>query len=427
MADSTIEILFDIPVRIKEGVELKKFSNKTNEIQYLLISDKRHYLVNLTIYNLIEVIKKFSGITEIRKEYSKTQNSEYSTNDIIIAINEILVQKHVVESKYPIKSDRPKSFLYFKFPIFSRSALKPITGVLQNLFKPKIAYLLIAITIFAHMFIALNYFNQGQLTTLLANPYSMLITMSLLLFSIIFHEFGHSSACRFFGARYEEIGFGIYLRFPVFYSNISDVWRLPPYKRAIIDIAGMYFQYLFNIILIIVFLITKQEIFLNVVKLVCIQTLFTLNPFFRFDGYWVATDLLGVPNLRKKSSEMLFYLAQKYLLGKNPKQIILHIKPFAKKIFVFYAVISNVFFVYFIFFFFVTIPSIIMSLPTAIQNTVNVVLNNDQYSIQEIVTSVYQLLIRLLLTGFSLFFTVKIISRINKLLIKIYNTLIIKG
>jgi len=68
-----------------------------------------------------------------------------------------------------------------------------------------------------------------------------------------------------------------------------------------------------------------------------------------------------------------------------------------------------------------------MSLPTAIQNTVNVVLNNDQYSIQEIVTSVYQLLIRLLLTGFSLFFTVKIISRINKLLIKIYNTLIIKG
>jgi len=92
MADSTIEILFDIPVRIKEGVELKKFSNKTNEIQYLLISDKRHYLVNLTIYNLIEVIKKFSGITEIRKEYSKTQNSEYSTNDIIIAINEILVQ-----------------------------------------------------------------------------------------------------------------------------------------------------------------------------------------------------------------------------------------------------------------------------------------------------------------------------------------------
>jgi len=32
-----------------------------------------------------------------------------------------------------------------------------------------------------------------------------------------------------------------------------------------------------------------------------------MNPILRFDGYWIATDISGIPNLRKRSKELFYY------------------------------------------------------------------------------------------------------------------------
>ena len=44
--------------------------------------------------------------------------------------------------------------------------------------------------------------------------------------SSFFHELGHAAACKYFGIRHGGIGFGLYLNFPVLYTDVTEVWKL---------------------------------------------------------------------------------------------------------------------------------------------------------------------------------------------------------
>ena len=79
------------------------------------------------------------------------------------------------------------------------------------------------------------------LTAVVLNVYFFLTTEDLLLFnnkvdvytvvglfvfmlaSSFFHELGHASACKYFGVRHGGVGFGLYLNFPVLYTDVTKV------------------------------------------------------------------------------------------------------------------------------------------------------------------------------------------------------------
>ena len=44
-----------------------------------------------------------------------------------------------------------------------------------------------------------------------------------MLASSFFHELGHASACKYFGVCHGGIGFGLYLNFPVLYTDVTEV------------------------------------------------------------------------------------------------------------------------------------------------------------------------------------------------------------
>jgi putative peptide zinc metalloprotease protein len=66
---------------------------------------------------------------------------------------------------------------------------------------------------------------------------------------------------------------------------------------------------------------------------------FNGNPLLRFDGYYVFSDLIGIPNLGKRSNAYLGYLTQRYLFGEksatSPAE-----NPTERKWFVFYGIAS---------------------------------------------------------------------------------------
>jgi hypothetical protein len=119
----------------------------------------------------------------------------------------------------------------------------------------------------------------------------------LYLFSILVHEFGHATACRRFGASPGEIGFGLYLIYPAFYTSLTEAWRLPRKQRAVVDLGGIYFQSLLTLILYGLFAITKQAGYLLSIAFIAGTITFSLNPFLRLDGYWMLNDLLGLTAL----------------------------------------------------------------------------------------------------------------------------------
>ena len=111
------------------------------------------------------------------------------------------------------------------------------------------------------------------------------------------HELGHASACKYLNINQDGIGVGLYLIFPVLYTNVSNIWNLSRNKRLLVNIAGVYFQFIFLIITIIIFIFTQNNLLKYLIHIININILVTLNPFFRFDGYWIVSDILGVPNL----------------------------------------------------------------------------------------------------------------------------------
>lgn len=135
--------------------------------------------------------------------------------------------------------------------------------------------------------------------------------------SSLFHELGHASACQFYNIRHGGIGFGLYLNFPVFYTDVSNTWTLPRKKRCIVNVAGVYFQILLLIPLLIIYFYTQNDILKYVTIMTNINFIITLNPFFKFDGYWLMTDLLGVANLRKKMWGVYHLFVEKTEKKKN--------------------------------------------------------------------------------------------------------------
>jgi len=137
----------------------------------------------------------------------------------------------------------------------------------------------------------------GPLLLVLRDPLVFLAVAGLTLVSLLFHEFGHASACRYGGARPGVIGFGLYLIFPSLYTDVTDVYRLPRAARLRVDLGGVYFNAIFILILGGCYAATGNPLFLAAVFLDNFQILQQLFPLVRMDGYFILGDLAGVPDL----------------------------------------------------------------------------------------------------------------------------------
>ena len=60
-------------------------------------------------------------------------------------------------------------------------------------------------------------------------------------FSTTLHEIGHATATSFFGASHGGIGGGFYLFSPVYFADVTDIWRLKKWQRIVVNVAGVYF------------------------------------------------------------------------------------------------------------------------------------------------------------------------------------------
>lgn len=118
--------------------------------------------------------------------------------------------------------------------------------------------------------------------------------------SLLVHEFGHAAACWRFGLAPGAVGFTMYLLFPALYTDVTRAWGLSRRQRVVIDLGGNYFQAVVGTAYLALFGVTGWQAFGVATSLVALSMLFSLNPVFKCDGYWVVADALGVTNLSDK-------------------------------------------------------------------------------------------------------------------------------
>jgi hypothetical protein len=138
-----------------------------------------------------------------------------------------------------------------------------------------------------------------------AFPGVLLLVYGLAVAGTIFHELGHATACHYGGARPGRMGVGLYYVWPVFYTDVTDSYRLDRRGRIRTDLGGVYFNGVFALVLAAVFFRTGFEPLLLVILIQHVQAAQQLVPWLRLDGYYVLTDLVGVPDVLSRLRPIL--------------------------------------------------------------------------------------------------------------------------
>ena len=142
----------------------------------------------------------------------------------------------------------------------------------------------------------------------------------------VLHEFGHGLACKRFGGECHEMGVMLLVGTPCLYCNVTDAWMIPSkWRRAMIGAAGMYVELNLAALATFVWWFSQpglvNHLALNVMFVSSVSTLlFNGNPLLRYDGYYILSDLLEIPNLRQKSSAVVQRTLGKWLLGITPRR-----------------------------------------------------------------------------------------------------------
>ncbi|MEA2030607.1 MAG: hypothetical protein U9N55_03295 [candidate division Zixibacteria bacterium] len=149
-----------------------------------------------------------------------------------------------------------------------------------------------------------------------------LVAIILSLFVIVsVHEFAHAVVCSHFGGEVREIGFLLLYFQPCFYSDLSDAWLFPKKsQRLAVTWAGPAMQLLLFAVAIIFWRITIPGTFPNdvarIITVVCwVTMLFNFNPLIKLDGYYLLSDWVDIPNLRRKSFSYLGHTFKRVVLG----------------------------------------------------------------------------------------------------------------
>ncbi|MEA3368598.1 MAG: efflux RND transporter periplasmic adaptor subunit, partial [Planctomycetota bacterium] len=143
----------------------------------------------------------------------------------------------------------------------------------------------------------------------------------------IFHEFGHAFACKKFGKASGSSGevhvMGVmFLVFtPLPYVDASSAWALRnKWHRVVVGAAGMLVEIGIAAVAAVIWAQTGEgtlhAICYNVMFIASVSSvLFNGNPLLRYDGYYILSDLVEIPNLAQRGKEYLYYLVKKYVYG----------------------------------------------------------------------------------------------------------------
>lgn len=124
----------------------------------------------------------------------------------------------------------------------------------------------------------------------------------------IAHESAHSLAAIHFNCRVRSIGIGFVVFVPRFFTDTTDSWRLPRSQRLLIDAAGIITEVLIGGISALIWsYLPASELKSTLFFIFAVSTLSTIlvngNPFIRYDGYYILSDIVGIENLMSRSSE----------------------------------------------------------------------------------------------------------------------------
>lgn len=135
------------------------------------------------------------------------------------------------------------------------------------------------------------------------------------------HEFGHAIVAKHHGARVPTAGIAFMVLWPMLYTDTTDAWRLTSRRaRLAIDAAGVGAELVLAVFALLAWGLLPDGPLRNMALLTAtftwVATLaINLNPFMRFDGYYLLSDFVDMPNLQPRAFAMALWSIRKTIFG----------------------------------------------------------------------------------------------------------------
>jgi putative peptide zinc metalloprotease protein len=227
--------------------------------------------------------------------------------------------------------------LKLRFRLLGPRALVPLTTVLQFLFAPPVLISILIAQAIAHAWLYLKYGVANSIGAALFTPGALLVVVAIMLASSVFHELGHASALRYGGGQAREIGGGLYLLLPALYTDVTDGYRLGRWARVRTALGGVYFHLIVALGLVALYRVSRYELLPFVVLLIDMEIIRQFFPLVRLDGYWLLTDLTGVPDF---FSQMRPFLRSLVPSPRSKGTKLPSLKPWAATVFAGYILVT---------------------------------------------------------------------------------------
>jgi putative peptide zinc metalloprotease protein len=155
----------------------------------------------------------------------------------------------------------------------------------------------------------------------MVTPEGAALTGAALIFAKVVHELGHGYAARRFGCRVPAMGVALMVLWPVLWTDTTEAWKLPSRRsRLIIDGAGIIAELALAAGASVLWSFLPDGPLRTGVHLLATTTWFAtllvnLNPFMRFDGYFLVADSLDIANLQDRSFALARWWLREALFG----------------------------------------------------------------------------------------------------------------
>ena len=326
--------------RLRPGLRFTPSGNH-DRAHFILEDPTRHqyyrigleeYLV-LTYLNgsatLEELLAKTSASAEVKLTPEQVQTilswlgskQLLQTEDPAMLIN-LLNQKKQVEGMRKLNR---MNLISFKIPLFNPDPLlqriAPRLGLLTGRFFALlwlIAALLALGTLFSHW----QEFNSR--TAGFFSPENLLLIWLIWLGLKILHELFHALVCYRYGGRVYEAGILFILFIPLTYVDATTSWKFSSrWQRIHVALAGMFLELGVAWTALLLWahdpdsttgLIAHRTVLIAGIS----SLLFNANPLMRFDGYYILSDLVDIPNLYQRGLQSMKDRLAQLLLNIHP-------------------------------------------------------------------------------------------------------------
>lgn len=135
------------------------------------------------------------------------------------------------------------------------------------------------------------------------------------------HELGHAYAATHHGVRVAHMGVAFLVMFPMLYTDTSESWRLTqPRHRLSIAAAGMVVELAIAGLATLAWVLTpdgstRNALFFLATTSWILTLAVNASPFMRFDGYFILSDILDIPNLHERAGALARTWLRRHVLG----------------------------------------------------------------------------------------------------------------